>query len=141
MTRTFSFTETSIKACAISHYMALFHRIHSYLVIHSLLLAGFDSLASSNTFPAFKDLRFNYINYTLRQAGRALCLSQNTFLSGHSFFAPGWFGFFGIIEYFSGFQGFEVQLHQLYTQASSKSTLSLLSRFSSGMVSSLVTGD
>ena len=37
---TFPFTGTSIKACVISHYLSVFVRIHSYLVMHSLLLAG-----------------------------------------------------------------------------------------------------
>ena len=40
-------TETSIKACVISHYLSVFRRMHSYLVMHSLLLAGLDSLVSS----------------------------------------------------------------------------------------------
>ena len=37
-------TTASIKACVISYY---FRRIHSCLVMHSLLLAGLDSLVSS----------------------------------------------------------------------------------------------
>ena len=40
-------TKTSIKACVISDSLSVFRRIHSYLVMHSLLLAGLDSLVSS----------------------------------------------------------------------------------------------
>ena len=38
----------SIKACVISDSLSVFRRIHSYLVMHSLLLAGLDSLVSSS---------------------------------------------------------------------------------------------
>ena len=41
-------TMTSIKACVISDSYSVFRRMHSYLVMHSLLLSGLDSLVSSN---------------------------------------------------------------------------------------------
>ena len=39
---------TSIKACVISDSYSVFRRMYSYLVMHSLLLSGLDSLVSSN---------------------------------------------------------------------------------------------
>ena len=53
-------TETSIKACVISHYLSVFRRIHSYAVMSLIVL----------------DSRYHRQHYEMQEMGRYNCFKQ-----------------------------------------------------------------